>query len=143
MSAPAHAIPRQPDTTFAGLAHLISPAWELADHSALIETIDRMAGDSASHDDLRKDVRALMEETLRTGRAKVREALLAKPHAGLRAARGDTHLMDCVVAAITREDGSVVIPGGEDELVAGEQAVLFVLEKVVDDVLGLAGIRRE
>lgn len=49
----------------------------------------------------------------------------------------------CVVAAITREDGSVVIPGGEDELVAGEQAVLFVLAKVVDDVLGLAGIRRE
>ncbi|MCA8953696.1 MAG: Trk system potassium transporter TrkA [Planctomycetes bacterium] len=49
----------------------------------------------------------------------------------------------CVVAAITREDGSVVIPGGDDELVAGEQAVLFVLEKVVDEVLGLAGIRRE
>lgn len=49
----------------------------------------------------------------------------------------------CVVAAITREDGSVVIPGGDDELVGGEQAVLFVLEKVVDEVLGLAGIKRE
>ncbi|MCA8974552.1 MAG: Trk system potassium transporter TrkA [Planctomycetes bacterium] len=49
----------------------------------------------------------------------------------------------CVVAAITREDGSVVIPGGEDEILASEQMVLFVLEKVVDQVLALAGIRRE
>lgn len=49
----------------------------------------------------------------------------------------------CVVAAITREDGSVVIPRGDDELVAGEQTVLFVLDKVVDEVLGLVGIVRE
>ena len=49
----------------------------------------------------------------------------------------------CVVAAITREDGSVVIPGGGDEILAQEQMVLFVLEEVVDEVLGLAGIVRE
>ncbi|MEM1300403.1 MAG: nucleotidyltransferase domain-containing protein, partial [Pseudomonadota bacterium] len=91
----------QPDTTFAGLAHLISPPTDIADHAALIATIDRMAAESASSDNLRAEVRTLMEDTLRTGKAKVREALLARPHAGLRAARGYTHLMDCVVAGIT------------------------------------------
>ena len=49
----------------------------------------------------------------------------------------------CVIAAITREDGSIVIPGGDDEILASEQMVLCVLEKVVDEVLALAGIRRE
>ena len=49
----------------------------------------------------------------------------------------------CVVAAVTREDGSVVIPRGEDELRAMDQMVIFVLDKVVDEVLEMAGIVRE
>lgn len=49
----------------------------------------------------------------------------------------------CVVGAITREDGSVLIPRGDDELRAHDQLVLFVLHTVVDEVLGLAGIVRE
>ncbi len=49
----------------------------------------------------------------------------------------------CVVAAITREDGSVLIPRGEDELRANDQLVIFVLHQVVDQVLALAGIVRE
>lgn len=49
----------------------------------------------------------------------------------------------CVVAAITREDGQVVIPRGDDELRASDQMVLFVLSSVIDDVLELAGIVRE
>ncbi|MEO6595975.1 MAG: Trk system potassium transporter TrkA [Planctomycetota bacterium] len=48
-----------------------------------------------------------------------------------------------VVAAIMREDGQVVIPGGDDELRAYDQMVLFVLQGVVDEVLALAGIVRE
>ena len=49
----------------------------------------------------------------------------------------------CVVAAITREDGAVLIPRGDDELRAQDQLVLFALNHVIDDVLGLAGIVRE
>ncbi len=49
----------------------------------------------------------------------------------------------CVVAALTRDDGSVVIPRGDDELHAHDQMVLFVLHAVVDEVLALAGIVRE
>jgi len=49
----------------------------------------------------------------------------------------------CVVAAITREDGTVLIPRGEDELQALDQMVLFVLSAVIDPVLELAGIVRE
>lgn len=49
----------------------------------------------------------------------------------------------CVVAAITREDGQVVIPRGDDELRAQDQMVIFVLHTVVHDVLALAGIERE
>jgi trk system potassium uptake protein len=49
----------------------------------------------------------------------------------------------CVVAALTREDGAVVIPRGDDELRAHDQMVLFVLHAVVDDVLRLVGIERE
>jgi trk system potassium uptake protein TrkA len=49
----------------------------------------------------------------------------------------------CVVAALTREDGQVVIPRGDDELHAHDQLVLFVLHRVVDQVLALAGIVRE
>lgn len=49
----------------------------------------------------------------------------------------------CVVAAITREDGSVLIPRGDDELRANDQLVLFALNGVIDQVLALAGIVRE
>jgi trk system potassium uptake protein TrkA len=49
----------------------------------------------------------------------------------------------CVVGAITREDGSVLIPRGDDLLAAHDQLVLFVLHAVVDPVLALAGIDRE
>jgi trk system potassium uptake protein TrkA len=49
----------------------------------------------------------------------------------------------CVVGAIMREDGTVVIPRGDDELCAHDQLVVFVLHSVVDEVLGLAGIERE
>jgi len=49
----------------------------------------------------------------------------------------------CVVGAITREEGEVVIPTGDDEIRAHDQMVLFVLAKVVEDVMDLAGIVRE
>ena len=49
----------------------------------------------------------------------------------------------CVVAAITREDGTVIIPRGDDQLQAHDQMVLFALHAVVEDVLALAGIVRE
>jgi trk system potassium uptake protein TrkA len=49
----------------------------------------------------------------------------------------------CVVAAITREDGTVLIPRGEDELHAHDQMVVFVLGAMVDKVLALAGIERD
>ncbi|MCK5945375.1 MAG: Trk system potassium transporter TrkA, partial [Planctomycetes bacterium] len=49
----------------------------------------------------------------------------------------------CVVAAITREDGTVVIPRGGDEIKPHDQLVLFVLHEVVDAVLALAGVERE
>jgi len=49
----------------------------------------------------------------------------------------------CVVAAISREDGQVLIPRGDTELAAHDQLVIFVLNAVVDSVLALAGIVRE
>ncbi|MBM4063015.1 MAG: Trk system potassium transporter TrkA [Planctomycetes bacterium] len=49
----------------------------------------------------------------------------------------------CVVGAITREDGTVLIPRGEDQLRAHDQMVIFVLDGVVDTVLALAGVERE
>lgn len=49
----------------------------------------------------------------------------------------------CVVAAITREDGQVVIPRGDDELGAQDQLVVFVLASVVHDVLKVVGVETE
>ncbi|MBK8100425.1 MAG: Trk system potassium transporter TrkA [Planctomycetes bacterium] len=49
----------------------------------------------------------------------------------------------CVVAAITRDAGEVLIPRGEDEIAAHDQLVIFVLNEVVDQVMNLAGIVRE
>ena len=45
----------------------------------------------------------------------------------------------CVVGAIAREDGEIVIPRGEDEIRALDNLVLFVLNEVIDQVLALAG----
>lgn len=49
----------------------------------------------------------------------------------------------CVVAAITRDDGHVVIPRGGDKIKPMDRMVLFVLHAVVADVLQLAGVVRE
>jgi trk system potassium uptake protein TrkA len=49
----------------------------------------------------------------------------------------------CVVGAISREDGEVLIPGGDDELRALDQLVIFVLHDVIGEVMDLAGIVRE
>ncbi|MBL8723788.1 MAG: Trk system potassium transporter TrkA [Planctomycetes bacterium] len=48
-----------------------------------------------------------------------------------------------VVAAITRDDGTVLIPRGDDTIRAHDQLVLFALQQVVDEVLALAGVVRE
>ena len=48
-----------------------------------------------------------------------------------------------VVAAITREDGSVVIPRGGDELRKNDQVVLFALNSLVEEVLALIGVERD
>jgi trk system potassium uptake protein TrkA len=49
----------------------------------------------------------------------------------------------CVVGAITRDEGDVLIPTGDDEIEAGDKMVIFVLNRVVDQVMELAGIVRE
>jgi trk system potassium uptake protein TrkA len=48
-----------------------------------------------------------------------------------------------VVAAITRSDGEVVIPRGEDEFAPGDRMVVFVLQSVISEVLDLVGASRE
>ena len=48
----------------------------------------------------------------------------------------------CVVGAIAREDGEIIIPRGEDEIRALDNLVLFVLNEVIDRVLTLAGAQR-
>lgn len=49
----------------------------------------------------------------------------------------------CVVGAITREDGQLVIPGGEDVIQDHDDLVLFALHEVVDQIMDLAGVVRE
>jgi trk system potassium uptake protein TrkA len=48
-----------------------------------------------------------------------------------------------MVAAITRDDGTVLIPRGDDTIRAHDQLVLFALQQVVGEVLALAGVVRE
>ena len=48
-----------------------------------------------------------------------------------------------MVGAITREEGELLIPTGLDEIGANDQLVIFVLARVVDEVMHLAGIVRE
>ncbi len=49
----------------------------------------------------------------------------------------------CVVGAIARESGEIVIPRGEDAIQAHDSLVLFVLNAVVDRVMELAGASRD
>ena len=84
--------------TATGLAHLVLPAGELADPASLIAAIDRAAADAPGQG-ARAEVLALLRSTLEAGRARLHEALLAEPHAGLRLARSHAHLTDAVVAA--------------------------------------------
>jgi trk system potassium uptake protein TrkA len=49
----------------------------------------------------------------------------------------------CVVGAIARENGEILIPRGEDKIEPGDSMVLFVLNAVVDRVTELAGVSRE
>ena len=93
--------------TFAGLAHLVAPAADLADLGRLTGAIDAAivgAAEAGSAKTLPKrlhrDVIRLIREQLDCGRDKVRAALLEHPHAGLRMARSYTHIMDVVVAAV-------------------------------------------
>jgi len=47
----------------------------------------------------------------------------------------------CVVGAIARENGEILIPRGEDELQARDSLVLFALSEVVTKVTDMAGVR--
>ena len=49
----------------------------------------------------------------------------------------------CVVGAIAREGGEIVIPRGEDKIEALDNLVLFVMSDVIDKVFDLAGVARE
>ncbi len=49
----------------------------------------------------------------------------------------------CVVGAIAREDGEVLIPRGEDKIRGLDNLVIFALKEVVDTVMALFGIRKE
>lgn len=49
----------------------------------------------------------------------------------------------CVVGAIVREDGSVRIPRGDDELRPLDNLVIFVLRDVIGKVTELAGVAKE
>ncbi|MFK7944146.1 MAG: [protein-PII] uridylyltransferase [Paracoccaceae bacterium] len=101
MSAPEPVKPAQPGKTFAGLAHLIDRPSAIADEAGLITAIDQLAEVASDSDQLRADVLQLLIDTLQMGQTHVQQALLEKPHAGLRAARGYAHLTDCVIAALT------------------------------------------
>jgi trk system potassium uptake protein TrkA len=49
----------------------------------------------------------------------------------------------CVVGAIWREDGDVIIPRGHDEIKALDNLVIFALQGVVQNVMGMFGIKKE
>ncbi|MEM7200346.1 MAG: Trk system potassium transporter TrkA [Planctomycetota bacterium] len=48
----------------------------------------------------------------------------------------------CVVGAIARESGDILIPRGEDVVQAGDSLVLFALRAVLDKALNLAGVAK-
>ena len=47
----------------------------------------------------------------------------------------------CVVGALARESGEVMVPRGDDEIHALDNLVIFALREVVDSVMALFGIR--
>ena len=104
MNSPAlsHGAPgqRPPGQSFAGLAHLVDTPDRLADAGAVLAGIDRIGAEAPGLDALRTAVVELVAETLETGRARVRDAFLARPEAGLRAARSWAHVTDVAVAGI-------------------------------------------
>ncbi len=91
------------ETTFAGLAHLVAPASDIADLDRLTKSIDAAVaahGGDAPSASRKGEVAGLIRAELEAGREKVRAELLAQPHAGLRLARSYTHVIDVVVAAV-------------------------------------------
>lgn len=48
----------------------------------------------------------------------------------------------CVVGALARENGEILIPSGTDQLQPLDNLVIFVLRDVVQEVVELAGVRR-
>jgi len=89
----------QGQTTFAGLSHLVAPPAELADLDRLTGAIDAAAA-LAPPEMLQRRVVELIRAEVAEGREKVRAALLAHPHAGVRVARSYAHVTDVMVAAI-------------------------------------------
>ncbi|MEM8759799.1 MAG: [protein-PII] uridylyltransferase [Pseudomonadota bacterium] len=86
---------------FAGIAHFVRPAAALADRDQVIAAVDAAVekGDGRASN-ARAAVLELLAKTLETGRARVQEALLEEPHAGLRVARAYAHVTDVVVAGL-------------------------------------------
>ncbi|MGF1445191.1 MAG: [protein-PII] uridylyltransferase [Pikeienuella sp.] len=87
-----------PDRTEAGLLHLVAPPERLADRAAILAEIDRLGGEIADLDALRRAVLAHLSAAHTAGRARVAEALSACPAAGLRVARSYAHVTDAVVS---------------------------------------------
>ena len=48
----------------------------------------------------------------------------------------------CVVGAVAREDGETYVPKGDSEIMALDNVVVFVLRGVVDQVLGMFGVKK-
>ncbi|MEO1318377.1 MAG: nucleotidyltransferase domain-containing protein, partial [Pseudomonadota bacterium] len=88
-------------SNFAGIAHFVRPAASLADRDQVIAAVDAAVekGDGRASN-ARAAVLELLAKTLETGRARVQEALLEEPHAGLRVARAYAHVTDVVVAGL-------------------------------------------
>jgi len=96
--APSAPVPRTQSPTTGGPPHRGDPVATTVDPTGLIAGIDRIVATQAE-DGRRAAVVAYLRDALETGRARVREALLAEPHAGLRIARSYAHVTDAVVMA--------------------------------------------
>ncbi|MEM7508881.1 MAG: nucleotidyltransferase domain-containing protein, partial [Pseudomonadota bacterium] len=86
------------------MRHLADAPDTLANEQVLIAEIDRLAeaceGNPATDPALRDMVHDLVATTLKDGRARVIQYLLANPHAGLRAARSLAHVTDVAVVGL-------------------------------------------
>lgn len=69
----------------------------LGDPRAITAAIDGLADDAADADSLRAAVVAYLAQALADGRAKIGEAFLHRPRAGLRCARSLAYVTDCVI----------------------------------------------